>query len=442
MRNSISGAEQNSLENKGNFVEEVARRIPVKGEYDVIVSGSGPSGVSAALRAAGLGMKTLLIEQNGCLGGMWTSGLLGWMIDHHKPESRLMNRYKRELQLRGSAGSPPCSGSFAFEPECMKLLLEDLCRETGVNVRLYTQVSGAIRNADGTMDCVLTESKSGREAWRGTIFIDATGDGDLGSAAGCSFETGDPENGHFQPMSMLAILTGIRLQDVIQYVNGYTPRAQAVNNLHDLLTANGAEPTYHDATLFFLSDELFLLMANHECQMSGCDADDLTRATMLARREIHQQIAALRRSGPEWKNLSIAATSERIGVREGRRLRGLYQVTLQDLLEGRTQPDSICRVAAGIDIHALTHSYANGFFEHQHKSLPYDIPLRALISSEIPNLLLTGRCISGDFFAHASYRVTGNIVPLGEAAGILAALTVREKKAAADVPWQLLKENL
>ena len=183
-------------------------------------------------------------------------------------------------------------------------------------------------------------------------------------------------------------------------------------------------------------------MANHECQMSGCDADDLTRATMLARREIHQQIAALRRSGPEWKNLSIAATSERIGVREGRRLRGLYQVTLQDLLEGRTQPDSICRVAAGIDIHALTHSDANGCFDDQHKSLPYDIPLRALISSEIPNLLLTGRCISGDFFAHASYRVTGNIVPLGEAAGILAALTVREKKAAADVPWQLVKENL
>ena len=433
----------NTWEKIMDFIQEDARRIPVKGEFDVIVAGSGPSGISAALRAAETGAATLLIEKNGCLGGMWTAGLLGWIIDHDKPESRLMNRLKTELRKScSSAGSPPCSGSFAFEPENMKLLLEELCEEAGVRFRLYTAAVGILPGDAGKPDCIITESKSGREAWRGKLFIDATGDGDLGAFSGASFETGSPEDGHFQPMSMLAVLTGIRLPEIIRYVNGYTPRAQAVNNLHDLLTENGAEPTYHDATLFFLSDELFLLMANHEYHVSGCDADDLTRAATAARREIHAQIAALRRSGPEWKRLTVAATAEQIGVREGRRIRGLYQISLADLLEGRCQPDAICHVKAGIDIHALKPSFSNGFADHNYKSKPYDIPLRSLISADIPNLILTGRCISGDFYAHASYRVTGNMVPLGEAAGVLAALAVRKNLLPAQVPYELVRQTL
>lgn len=425
------------------FIEENARKTPVRGTFDVIVAGSGPSGVCAALRAARSGAKTMLIEQNGCLGGMWTAGLLGWMIDHDKPESSLLKDLKAELRKRSpSAGPPPCSGSFAFEPEYMKLLLEELCEEAGIAIRLYTTVAGTIPREEGGIDCVITESKSGREAWKGKIFIDATGDGDLGALSGCSFDFGSPEDGHLQPMSMLAVLTGIRLPEILCYVNGYTPRTEAVNNLHDLLTENGAEPTYHDATLFYLSDELFLLMANHEYRVSGCDADDLTRAAIAARREIHSQIAALRRSGPEWKNLTVAATAERIGVREGRRIRGLYQISLADLLEGRSQPDAICHVKAGIDIHALKPSFSNGFADHKYKSQPYDIPLRSLISADVPNLILTGRCISGDFYAHASYRVTGNMVPLGEAAGVLAALSVRENLPPAQVSYELVKEHL
>lgn len=426
-----------------DFVQEQARGIPVKGTFDVIVAGSGPSGVSAALRAAECGAETLLIEQNGCLGGMWTAGLLGWMIDHDKTESRLLIRLKTELRKRCSAaGSPPCSGSFAFEPECMKLLLEELCEEAGVHLRLYTTVAGTILREGGAIDCVLTESKSGREAWRAKLFLDATGDGDLGALSGASFDAGSPEEGRFQPMSMLAVLTGIRLPEILRYVNGCTPRAEAVGNLHDLLAANGAEPSYHDASLFFLSDELFLLMANHEYRVSGCDADDLTRSAIAARREIHSQIAALRRSGPEWRHLTVACTAERIGVREGRRIRGLYSVSLADLLEGRRQPDAICHVRAGIDVHALNPSFSNGFADHKYKSKPYDIPLRSLISADVPNLILTGRCISGDFYAHASYRVTGNMVPLGEAAGVLAALSARENRPPARIPYEQLRQNL
>ena len=87
-------------------------------------------------------------------------------------------------------------------------------------------------------------------------------------------------------------------------------------------------------------------------------------------------------------------------------------------------------------------SFTNGFADHKYKSQPYDIPLRSLISADVPNLILTGRCISGDFYAHASYRVTGNMVPLGEAAGVLAALSVRENLPPAQVSYELVKEHL
>ena len=99
-------------------------------------------------------------------------------------------------------------------------------------------------------------------------------------------------------------------------------------------------------------------------------------------------------------------------------------------------------MAAGIDVHALTPSFERGFDRYPYKVQPYEIPLRALISADVPNLVFTGRCISGDFFAHASYRVTGNMVPLGEAAGVLAALAARENLPAALVPYAQVKAAL
>ena len=419
--------------------------IPCAGEYDLLIAGSGMGGITAAAAAAEDGLKVGMIEAFGEPGGIPVNGRLGSISGYSRKGAVAVGGFARqfanELLRRGKAFEQGGGSNINMTPPALCAFLLELLDFYRIDLHLYTQLIGA-ESADGKITHAVIARKNGISAMKAKLFVDATGDGDLGALSGASFDAGSPEDGHFQPMSMLAVLTGIRLQEILRYVNGYTPRAEAVNNLHDLLTAHGAEPTYHDATLFHLSDELFLLMANHEYRVSGCDADDLTRAAITARREIHSQIAALRRSGPEWKRLTVAATAERIGVREGRRIRGLYQVSLADLLEGRSQPDAICHVKAGIDIHALKPSFSNGFADHKYKARPYDIPLRSLISADIPNLILTGRCISGDFYAHASYRVTGNMVPLGEAAGVLAALAVRENLSPAQVPYELVRRTL
>ena len=116
------------------------------------------------------------------------------------------------------------------------------------------------------------------------------------------------------------------------------------------------------------------------------------------------------------------ATSPQIGVREGRRITGRYTITTDDLLRGARFDDAICRVTFRIDVHSSDKTYRGTSKPDGLEAKPYDIPLRSLIAKDVDGLLMAGRCISGDFYAHGSYRVTGNAVPMGEAAGKVAAI--------------------
>ena len=127
--------------------------------------------------------------------------------------------------------------------------------------------------------------------------------------------------------------------------------------------------------------------------------------------------------GP-WKNLAVVATAEQIGVREGRRIRGRCIITANDLAQGLKHDEAVCTAKFPIDVHALTAQGDQEIDKHfKHGGMqPYDIPYHALIAADVDGLLMAGR-ISGDFIAHASYRVTGNSVPMGEAAGLAAAVS-------------------
>lgn len=125
-------------------------------------------------------------------------------------------------------------------------------------------------------------------------------------------------------------------------------------------------------------------------------------------------------------DIALVTTPECIGVREGRRIIGKYTVGLDDMINGRKQPDGICRVRYWVDIHSLDKGDNNGFTDDGIKAQPYDIPFRSLIPKDADNLLVSGRCISGDFYAHASYRVAGNMATVGEAAGKAAAYAAQK----------------
>ena len=412
---------------------EYTRKITLKETADVIVVGGGPAGVCAAIAAARTGAKTVLLERGGCLGGIWTSGFLGWIIDYAN-KSGLLKEIIAKLYKRDSV--PPCprrSDVLPFEPEAMKFLLEELCLEAGVIIRYYSLFTDVLMTSARQIHGVVTDSKSNSELWCGKVFIDATGDGDLGARAGCDFQMGNG-NGEMQPMSLLALVCGLELEEVKDCVMNYVSRDVAIRNLLGDLKKSRTIPSYNQPSLFHLGGSLYYYMTNHQYGCKGTDADDLTSATINGRREINRQIAALRKSGGKWRNLQLAATAAYIGVRESRRINGLYRVSVDDLKNGVRHDDGICCVNFCVDVHAL--DAAHGSIEEPPcRVIPYDIPLRALISADVDNLLMAGRCISGDFYAHASYRVTGNAAVSGEAAGVCAGVAAGKNIFPKDLSW-------
>lgn len=408
--------------------------------HQVIVCGGGPAGVAAALASARAGADTALIELTGCLGGVWTSGLLSNILDVGNKTGLLPEIIDRLDSLHEAASSrdqawdvPWVRGAVLYDAELMKIALEGLCLEARVRVRLHTRVCAA-RVENRRLLHIETESKSGREVWTADQFLDCTGDGDLGAQAGCSWEYGSPGDNRGQPMTLMCLVGGPSAEQMRPYLHGAPGAKNAgIEALRTALADAGFTPSYGMPLLLPVHDGLYALMANHEYGASGLHADDLTRATLHARQELYQLVRALNRLGGPFARLRLVATANQIGVRESRRLAGKYRLTRDDLLEGRSQPDAVCRVTFPVDVHSLDKSEGTTFDNRNLKSKPYDIPLRALESSELDNLLFAGRCISGDFFAHASYRVTGNAVPMGEAAGREAARRIAVKATLAPV---------
>jgi hypothetical protein len=432
---SPASAAETSSTNPGIFTEP-SRDVPLVNDVDVIVCGAGPAGVSAAISAARAGAKVRLFEWRGCLGGVWTAGLLGYLLDFNKPgfARELLVRLQERGLRRGTSMSNIC-----YEPEGMKLLLEELCVEAGVKFQLHTRVAAAFREGR-RLTTIVTESKSGRQAWRAPVFIDTTGDGDLGALAGCEWEIGEAKDCPCQPMSLNALLVCKDAAALAPFIHGSDPTKAdglAKDAFKEQIQRTGHFPSYSKPTLWQVRDDLLLVMMNHEYGIKPFDAAQVTEATVRARAELHKIVNGLRKLGGAWDGIQIAATAEQIGVRDGRRIAGRYTVNKDDVVNGARFDDAVVRPTFSVDIHALTAEFNKTAAYHNGgiKVKPYDIPLRAMIARDVDGLMMAGRCISGDFIAHASYRVTGNAAAMGEAAGVVAAIAAASKRLPHEVTW-------
>lgn len=417
-------------------------QVPVIDESDVVVVGAGPAGMAAALASARSGAKTSLIEANGCLGGMWTAGLLTWMFEMGQPG--IPAEITQRLQDMGARiGNHP--DMYTYDVEAMKILLEQMCAEAGVRFQLHTRAAAVVRNG-GTAQAVITSSKSGFQAWKAKNFIDATGDGDVAALAGCGFDIGREPSGECQPMTYMALVSVRDAEVASPYISFWqgdlSHRVKAWQGFFEELRRAGVEPSYAKPTLFQVRGNLLALMINHEYGISAIDAADITKATVSGRAETNRVVQGLSKLGGVWEGMQLVATCEHIGVREGRRIHGLYTVTQDDLIAARRHDDAVCRVTFGVDVHCTNPATGKGQEKSPVKMQPYDIPMRALISSDVPNLLLAGRCISGDFIAHSSYRVTGTAAATGQAAGAAAAVSALKDARPADVPWPEISKAL
>lgn len=420
------------LDSERLSVMESPRRTTVVSDVDVLVVGGGPAGIAAALAAARAGAKTLCVERHGMLGGVWTAGLLnplfdavgkGWLVDE------LVQR------LVSAEAWRKWNWTNTFDTEVMKLVLEQMMAESGAEWWYYCSVVDAIVEG-GRLRGVIVEGKSGREAVLAKVVVDCSGDGDLAARAGASFEIGRNGDGLCQPMTLMFEVDGI----------GALPDQKGSERLYDQLKDAMVELGSVELPFGRVKNAPWIInlpradtavvQATHVYKASALNTRDLTRATVEARRQAHELVRLLR-GVPNLEHIRLTQTAPAIGVREARRICGHYQLTLSDISKGRRFDDAVTFGTFPLDVHEVNPSEATRSSRID-ATMPYEIPYRCLLPAGMEGLLVAGRCISGTHEAHASYRVTGTCMGMGQAAGLAAAM------AAADgvLPGQLDGQEL
>lgn len=267
---------------------------------------------------------------------------------------------------------------------------------------------------DGRITELLVVTECGNYSLSADVYIDATGNGSLADYAGCEWDCGDPYEKKPSPTSMGVCTVGMPSS----YYG--TDNTEQKNEYNEMLLNNGIKISAEQACVKMLpSSSTWDMGMNFQYDVMPDDIESLSRAVLEGRRESFETIEAHKKV-EGYEKLFTVFTSSHIGIREGRRIYGEYRITDDDILEGRRFEDGICLVTFGVDVHKLkaddTTECARGY-----RTKPYHIPYRALLPKKVTNLMLAGRCISGDFYPHASYRVMGNMAATGEAAGFAAA---------------------
>ncbi|MBE6884450.1 MAG: FAD-dependent oxidoreductase [Ruminococcaceae bacterium] len=417
--------------------------------YDVIICGGGPSGCAAAAAAARLGAKTLLLEAQSMLGGMQTAGLVTCFApfgDGEKSISRgIADEVRRRSNLAAMDTKEEDIGWVTASPEDNKLIYDDLVASSGAEILFRTTVC-AVEREGSRITGIITSGKDGLTAYRAKTFIDCTGDADLCFFAGLEFEKGDTD-GSLQAATLCFIITGIN-PDAYAKLTMYGGSEKSP--IHRILSS-GKWPLIKDG--HFLVDVLapgtIGFNAGHLWDSDGTDPVQFTKSMLLGRklaREFRDALAEL--ESEAFGESYLVLTAPTLGVRETRRIRGEYTLTLDDYIARRTFGDEIARNCYFIDLHssdptADSHTEDAKYAHCQYQpGESHGIPYRCLIPQGMDNLLVAGRSISCDRAVMGSIRVMPNCLTTGEAAGTAAALAVQQGTDTKHLDISLLRNTL
>lgn len=413
---------------------------------EVLVVGGGPAGIGAAISAARNGADVILAERAFFLGGMGTQALVAGLYTQWSGDRRILGGIVQELMgaliQHGDAreicvpmSSAPGVSSSRTEvnPEAYKYLVEQRAVDAGVKLLYGAQLSEVLTDGSRVVGAAL-DTKS--ETWEieADVVIDATGDGDVAAFAGARFDKGDRDSGTLQPISMLFLCGNV---DVPRVFNFWASEARA--SLLRAACERGEIPipsmALHNPGW---SRDIIVSMTRTACDAT--DSLDLTRGQIEARDQIHRCFRFLKGRFPGFEEAYMVSSSSQVGVRETRRIIGLYTLTREDVLEARKFPDTIALGAYPIDIHRAKQN--DIFFEQIARGDAYGVPYRCLVPADVDGLLVAGRCASATREALGAIRVQLMCMAMGEAAGAAAALCARENVQPRHLDPALLQNTL
>ena len=276
------------------FYREQPRDLPVAGEYDVIVAGSGPAGVSAAIHAGRLGARVLLLEINNTVGGISTSGLMSHFTGtvHSKFYTELLQEMADRNEGEGRGKIVP-----SIDPENLKTIYLDMLREANVTVLLYTFVCGVIME-ENRITGVITESKSGRRVFLGKVFVDGTGDGDVAAFAGVPYYKGRETDGKMQPCTLMFKVGGVDTENAVFLGSFESTHETPKGELQMLARQHIPYPAGHLLVYRTTLPGIVTCNMTNCTEIDGTRAEDLTKAEMVCRSQMPAIVAYLREFVP------------------------------------------------------------------------------------------------------------------------------------------------
>ena len=451
-----------SIDRRLSSIVEPARTIDVVHETDVLVVGSGPAGLAAALAAARAGVQVTLVERFGCFGGNITTVGVEGMAWYRHEQTVEANGIGREFEQRaaamGAAVPESQSQSYELDAEGFKVVADVLVQEAGVHPMLHRSFAAPIMDGDRVTG-IITESKAGREALLAKRVVDCTGDADVAYRAGAPTHLAAREQ--LMAASVMFHIAGV---DKRRFMEGVASDPQTYADwggngewdietsgkeddmfspfLHkpfkaaldaglipaDLTTIAGTWGALHD------SGELTYMNLVHLAGIDGTDPDDLTRGEIEGRRQAMHALAALRAFTPGCEQARLRNFGMTLGVRDTRKIDALYNMTEHDVREQGRFDDSIGIYPEFIDGYGILVLPTTG----RYMQLPY----RNVLPKGVRNLLVAGRSSGGDRVSHAATRNMACCAVLGQGAGIAAAQSLHDSCELADVDITLVQKEL
>ena len=400
-------------------IVEERRETPVWEQVDVLVVGSGPAGVSAAICAAREGVSVMLLEQSGNVGGIATEGLMSHWTGNTEGGfyDEILERSADAAQMRK-----------VIDPERLKTILLEMLEEAGVKLLLYTFACAPVMEGN-KIKGVIAENKTGRGAVLGKIVVDASGDGDIAARAGVPYYIGRETDGKMQPATIMFKVAGVDVERGV-FPGGFEEHlAIPAGDIQKLGEEHLPSPAGH--VLLYRSTLPGIVTCNMtNCtDIDGTKAEDLTRATVVCRKQMESIVHFLREYVPGFENCYLISSASLIGIRETRHFKGEAVITREDILEARVFDDWVVTKAHfNFDVHNMTGNGLDetGVQKNFQQKKGYTIPYGCFVPLEVDNLYLAGRNISGTHMAHSNFRVMPICANMGQAVGVAAAICVKE----------------
>ena len=432
-------------------IKEASKAIDVMGQTDILVVGSGPAGLAAAVSAARTGVKTMLVDRYGCFGGVITQvgvGTMAWYRYEGTVDTRGIGiEFEQRAKEMGASHSLRQSHSDVLDAEMFKYVADCMVLEADVEPLLHSTAVNAVMEGN-TIKGIIIESKSGRQAILAKRVVDATGDADIAHLAGAPcYKTPKKD---MMGVTVMFSCAGINKERFLEYVAdnlttfgdwGQNWEIETTGKEDDLLCAYLEEPFNRAREEGLIPKEMTsiggswgaltnageatCLNMNYMLGYDATDVRNLTRAEMDGRHQATLAIKALQKYVPGFENAKLRNFGMTLGIRDTRKIVGRYNLTGHDVRNQARFEDSIGIFPEFIDGYGVLVLPTTGRY--------FQVPYGILVPERIENLLVAGRCVAGDQISHAAVRSMMCCTVTGQGAGVAAAVSIKDNIASSVV---------